>query len=654
MKVSKTVKNKLSKLIDNIKYISNREINAYRPIVRLSPVEWCQKNMVLDKKTTNYPGKYNPNLTPFVIPIMNISENQAVEEIVLMFASQVSKTVMMVGLALQSLAQNEGSHLWVMDSSDKAIKMISKQRFKPTLDSCQILKESLILDGGKESLKHYNFTRATISFVGANSPGQLASDSIKRIFADEIDKYPAEFTSEAGAVQLLRSRTKAFKFDKKMFWACTPTTEEGNIYLEFTSTTHQYYYFVPCPNCLEFQLLEDNQLKTLKELEYSPETEDEILKQTYYECKHCNKVIRERHKPEMLRNGEWRTKDGEELKPNRKIAFQLSSLYSPFVSFGAYNLERLKCKDNPILLRDFANSWQGLPYKERSLSVDKEGLEGRLSLHKKGIVPKQARIVVGSIDCQKDHYYCQRIAFGYKYKAWVIDWCKVQTLKEADDYFRCEMLSNDGQKIYKTKKVAIDAGYEPADVYLWCLLNQENTDLYIPVLGARTKMQKNFTAGQILYDMPSFNRKIRVYRATVNTNVYKEMIYDRLNRKPNSNGSFNLYRNPEKDLCKQLTAEEKQEKRVKGKPSVWEWFVKGENHLLDCAVYSFFLAEYLGIYRWNVNPDYDNHNNENMFQDEDNKSPFIEKIKDIMQEKEEIKPVKERKRIQASNRFKRL
>jgi phage terminase large subunit GpA-like protein len=644
---------KLDSIIKEIKWISKKEINAYKPVKKVSVVEWCENNMILDKKTTAYPGLYKTSLTPFVVDIMNIYENSAVEEIVLMFASQVSKTVMMTGMALSSLAQNEGSHLWVQDTEDKAVKKISKLRFKPTLDGCQALKENLMLDGGKESAKHYNFARASISFIGANSPGAMASDSIKRIFADEVDKYPKEFTTEAGAIQLLRSRLKAFKFDRKLVLACTPTSPEGTINSEFESCQYKYYYFVPCPQCGEFQILKDTQLRTHNNIEeFSPENEEEIIKTTYYECEHCQHIIRERHKQQMLRQGEWRTIEGEPLKPHRRIGFQLSSLYSPFIEFGKFNRERLKSLNDPLLLKDYYNSWLGLPYRERSFSVDETGLQGRLSLHKKGVVPRQARFVVGAVDCQKDHYWGIKVAFGYRYKSWVIDYKKTQTREEMRDFMREEMLSHDGNKIYRVKKVAMDAGYLPEDVYLFC--NQpENQELFLPVVGAIHKMNVPYKIAPYLFDIISQNRKMRTMRGTINTEVYKESIYERLSRNPNSKGSFNLYRNPEKELCRQLTSEEKQEIRVKGKPSKWEWVKKfPDNHLLDCAVYCFALADYLGIYRLNPSEEHEIYENENMFAKEDEKSPFKEVITEIVsQEKEEVKKVKPKKKFKSSDRF---
>lgn len=651
MKHSK-IESKLDKIVSEIQWISSREITAYRPIKKVPSVEWCKENMILDKKTTAHPGLYNPNLTPFVIGIFDMFDESSVEEIVLQTASQVAKTVFMVGACLSSLAQNEGSHLWVQDSEDKAVKKISKLRFKPTFDSCKVLKENQILDGGKESLKHFDFTRATLSFIGANSPGAMASDSIKVIFADEVNKYPKEFTTEAGAIQLLRSRLKAFKYDKKLVLACTPTTPDGTITQELESCKYIYYYYVPCPECGEFQQLKDTQLRTINNIEYSVENEEEIIKTTYYECVKCQHKIRERHKPQMLRGGEWRTESGEPLKPHRRIGFQLSSLYSPFVEIGKFNLERMRSENDPMLLKDYMNSWLGMPYRERSLSIDSGSLENRISLHKKGFVPRQARFVVGAIDCQKDHYWGIRIAFGYRYKAWVIDYNRTTTREEMDEYMTSELLSHDGKKIYKVKKVAKDAGYLPEDVYIWCNEEERKKQLYLPVVGSIHKMSKNYNVAPYLYDILS-KGKIRTMRGQINTDVYKETIFERLNRKPNSKGSFNLYRNPESELCKQLTSEEKQEIRVKGHASKWQWVkIHPHNHLLDCSVYCFFLAEYLGIYRLSPNEEYEMHENENMFEEEDTTAGVQELISEfINEEKEDIKKGKKKKKYKSSTRF---
>ncbi|MFH2013837.1 MAG: terminase gpA endonuclease subunit [Patescibacteria group bacterium] len=656
MKFKKRIQTKLNEIIKQIRYITKSEISAYKPIEKLSVVDWCESNMFLDKKTTEYPGLYKANRTPFVIDIMNLYENPVVEEMILMFASQVSKTVMMIGMCLESLAQAEGPHLWVHDTEDKAIKKISKLRFMPTFDYCKVLKDNQILDGGKQGLKHFNFTRSALSFVGANSPGQLSSDSIKRIFADEIDKYPKEFTDEAGAVSLLRSRVKAFLNDSKIVLASTPTTVKGNIYSEFMKCKYQYFYFVPCPECSEMQMLEDSQLRTYGNIEYSPETEEEIIKKTYYECKKCKFEIKERHKMQMLRGGKWMTKDGEELKPNRRMAFQLSSLYSPFVKMGKYNLVRLESENDTLLLINFLNSWAGWPFTERTLSIDNNSLLNRLSLYKKGIVPKQARFVVGAVDCQENHYWGMRVAFGFRYKSWIIDYNKTTSIKDMDDYMRSDMLSHDGKKIYKVKKIAMDAGYKPDDVFIWCL-QPENKDLWLPTIGARTENAKNIDVNSYIHDKFTNNKikKLKIMRGVVNTSRYKESIFERLSRMPNTKGSLNIYRYPEKELCDQIASEEKQEQRIKNRVSVWKWVQTGtHNHLLDCLVYSFALAEHLGIYRLNPSEEYEKYENENMYEKEDAKTGLSEELKKIIEiQKEEIKPIRKKKKFSSSKRFTR-
>ena len=58
--------------------------------------------------------------------------------------------------------------------------------------------------------------------VGANSPSSLSSRSIKYLFFDEIDKYPAFSGKEANPIKLAEERTKTF-VDKKIVRVSTPT-----------------------------------------------------------------------------------------------------------------------------------------------------------------------------------------------------------------------------------------------------------------------------------------------------------------------------------------------------------------------------------------------------------------------------------------------
>lgn len=51
-----------------------------------------------------------------------------------------------------------------------------------------------------------------------------------------------------------------------------------------------------------------------------------------YVCQECGGVITDRHKPVMLRNGQWRNVR-ENTRFSRTVAFWINTLYSPFTRF---------------------------------------------------------------------------------------------------------------------------------------------------------------------------------------------------------------------------------------------------------------------------------------------------------------------------------
>ena len=66
----------------------------------------------------------------------------------------------------------------------------------------------------------------------------------------------------------------------------------------------------------------------------------------------------------MLHRGEWRG-DSEQWE-RRSVGFRLSSLYSPWVKFGAMASKFLESKPYPEKLQIFVNKWLGEPWEERA------------------------------------------------------------------------------------------------------------------------------------------------------------------------------------------------------------------------------------------------------------------------------------------------
>lgn len=97
-----------------------------------------------------------------------------------------------------------------------------------------------------------------------------------------------------------------------------------------------------------------------------------LAKQTaakcYYVCQKCGGIITDRHKPQMLREGQWRAVESK-TQLVKKVAFWMNTLYSPFVRFSEVVNEFLDSKDDPEKLQNFVNSWLAEPWEDTKLKT---------------------------------------------------------------------------------------------------------------------------------------------------------------------------------------------------------------------------------------------------------------------------------------------
>jgi phage terminase large subunit GpA-like protein len=144
---------------------------------------------------------------------------------------------------------------------------------------------------------HKAFTNGSghVTFTGAISPSGLAMRPIRYALLDEVDRYPASAGTEGDPVSLAIQRTAEFEHNKKILLCSTPTIKGcSRIELAWLQSD-QREYFVPCPHCGEFQVLElgDGAEGGLAWPEGHPEA-------AQYRCRHCKALIPEHKKASMV------------------------------------------------------------------------------------------------------------------------------------------------------------------------------------------------------------------------------------------------------------------------------------------------------------------------------------------------------------------
>lgn len=507
-----------------------------------------------------------------------------IEKIVLCFGAQIGKTeaeLNMIGYALDQTA----SPVMMVYPTDTIAKFASDKRVQPMIKSVKSINDKF---DENSKLLELDFNNGNyMVLVGANSPSSLSSRSIKYLFFDEIDKYPAFAGKEADPIKLATERTKTF-VDKKIVMVSTPTVESGNIWQAFMSANERRQYYVPCPHCGVSQTLKFKQIKWPEE----HNTNVDMIRDTaYYECEHCGEHIYDRHKMEMLRSGEWRAVNESQSKV-RSVSYHLSSIYSPWVTFGDVAYEFKNSKSTPATLMNFINSWLAEPWKS-SKTKSTQNMEFTQSNYPCGVVPDKAVLLIASVDVQLDHFWWEVRAYAPGVKSYLIDYGQASTWEDLEEIIINREYPSEYGEPRQVMKAGIDSGFRTDEVYQFC---SRFPEVCMPLKGS-----SNHTTMAAPYTMTSLEKGVvgglKLY--VLNTDYWKDFIFARMIRPAGEDGTIHLYKECPQEYSDHLQSEEKQEIRnVKTGAVTVQWKPLTShpvNHLLDTCTYNAAVADIAGV-----------------------------------------------------------
>lgn len=559
------------------------ELKAFKPPERYTVSEWADNFRVLTSVSAE-PGRWRTNRTPYLKEPMDRFTDPLIEKIVLCFGAQLGKTeteLNMIGYALDQTS----SPTMMVYPTDTIAKFASDKRVQPMIKSVKSINDKF---DENSKLLELDFNNGNyMVLVGANSPSSLSSRSIKYLFFDEIDKYPAFAGKESDPIKLATERTKTF-VDKKIVMVSTPTVESGNIWQAFMSANERRQYYVPCPHCGVSQTLKFKQIKWPEE---HNDNADMIRDTAYYECEHCGEHIYDKHKMEMLRSGEWRAVNESQSKV-RSVSYHLSSIYSPWVTFGDVAYEFKNSKGTPATLMNFINSWLAEPWKS-SKTKSTQNMEFTQSNYPCGVVPDKAVLLIASVDVQLDHFWWEVRAYAPGVKSYLIDYGQASTWEDLEEIIINREYPSEYGESRQVMKAGVDSGFRTDEVYQFC---SRFPEVCIPVKGS-----SNHSTMAAPYTMTSLEKGVvgglKLY--VLNTDYWKDFIFARMIRPADEDGTIHLYKECPQEYSDHLRSEEKQEIRnVKTGAVTVQWKPLTShpvNHLLDTCTYNAAVADIAGV-----------------------------------------------------------
>lgn len=549
------------------------------------------------------PGPWKTSRTPYLREIMNNFKCRHVRRISLCFGTQLGKSETLMNMIGYCVDEDPGSMLMVYPT-DELARSISKNRIEPMIRSCPAL-EVKWNSTASETLE-LQFSGMYLALVGANSPSKLASRPVKYLLFDEVDKFPVRAGKDSSPIELASERTKTFSHRKEVL-ASTPTYSDGVIWQEFLNSQVSKRYYVPCPHCGSMQQLELKNIKWPEDLNSSTnkqERESKVLTETWYECPFCHYHIYDIDKLPMLARGEWRPvnkekgPDGkdvwiEEKDPKAKpesIAYNLNSIYSPWVTFGQIAQKFLRSKDDPISFMNFMNGWLAEPWEPSAATMNSDAVMKLQRPYERMIVPKEAQILTCGIDVQLDHFWYEVRAWGPRITSWLVDYGRVETWAEVSNLLDKPWQTEIGQEMLIHLAFS-DSGYRTDEVYEFCAAH---SGIAFPTKGSSSTVVKSPVLESQVEKAEWGGLKLFI----IDTNYYKNFIAGRIHPTGEIPERWFVFEGIHREYAEQVCSEHKvREVDSKGRiKEIWKPVTEHTpNHLLDCSVLSTAAAERMGV-----------------------------------------------------------
>jgi phage terminase large subunit GpA-like protein len=496
---------------------------------------------------------------------------------------------------LFNTANNPGNQIFLMPSQDMA-KSFSETRFQPIIDSSPEVAKHKPSDRHKYKMLEMHFATGTVNFIGGSSAANLAGRSAGFLFMDEIDKLQAKLKDEADPISLLRERAKWFP-NRKVFLTSTPTVDDGHVWKAFLEGSQEYYYW-PCPHCdhkftpkwhehvkfpNKYGRFDDGGAEGDEEISFSKRGD-----MSYIECPECEGKIVNKHKRQMLAEGEWVAHN--EDAPTEKRSFHFNEIMSPITPLPKLVLKFLEAQDKAKKgdlgeLQNFVNSSLSEPWRYEPANTLKDSdIENLVDIDRPRFeVPAQAHGLIAGVDTQDNGFYFVIRAFGAHNSSWLVHEGFVTDLHALE-----QVLFNSQYDNYSVGMVLIDSqGHRTDEIHQWC---RRHINRAIPAVGRDSaSMSQDFNYSQV--DRGKNGQKVigGLQRVLWNTVSIKDQLFYKMRVEENLPGAWRLHKDVNRFYKKNLRSEYKNEK------GMYEKRASYENHFLDCEAMAYLGAVITGI-----------------------------------------------------------
>ena len=425
--------------------------------------EWADMYRYLARGTSAEPGRWRTDRNPHQRAIMEAIADKNVSKVVVKSSAQIGKTEIILN-TLAYYIDHKPAPILLLQPTVELVKKFSKKRIAGMVEATPRLQNKIKSAKSRDAdntILNKKFPGGFLTLVGANASSGLASEPIKIVLCDEVDRYPESADKEGDPVSLAEARTSTF-WDRKIVLMSTPTNEEtSRINMEYNSSS-QSEYCLPCPYCQKLQPIVFRQIdfKTLE-----------------HKCVYCNDSAGEQA---------WKNGKGEYISkyPDNPVkGFHINALMVNLGNdWGMIVNQFLKAKQNTQTLKVFVNTVLGECWNDSSEEIDHQALYN-LRENYEAELPEGVLFLTAGVDVQDNRLEVEVCGWGKGFETWGIEYKQIlgnprfdEVWDQLDNYIKKEFLFKDGNGL-SIACTCVDSGYETKNVYKW-VKHRENRNIF--------------------------------------------------------------------------------------------------------------------------------------------------------------------------------
>ncbi|PKC39114.1 terminase [Pantoea ananatis BRT98] len=567
-----------------------------RPPLPLSLSQWANTYAVLSKETSAQTGRFRS--FGYQDGMMDAITDPHVTQVSVMKSARVGYTKILdhvVGYYLQ----HDPSPILVVQPRVEDAEDYSKTEIAPMLRDTPVLAaitgDSKAKDSNQTILKKQFLNGANLTLVGANSPGGFRRITCRIILFDEVDGYPSGGAgTEGDQIALGIKRSETF-WNRKIVLGSTPTVKGVSRIEKAFAESDQRHFYVPCPHCGEYQVLEWGGPDTPYGIKWDKDENGEGLPETaFYVCRHHGCVIHHNDKAGMVKRGEWRAH-----RPfTGHAGFHIWAGYSlfPNAAWKYLAAEWLRVKDDPLMRQTFINLVLGEVYEDRgekALSERKLTERGEVWPAE---VPDGVAVLVAGVDTQDGRFEIEVVGWGLNEESWSVAFDVIEGDLETDEpwlrldaYLKQIWRRADGRGFSIMATCMDSGGHHTQKVYEFAKARLGRRVWAIKGESARGGKRSPVWPAKA----PSARNRSQFRPVIIGVNAAKDAIRARLHIEPPEPGKASagyMHFPADRDLgyFSQLLAERSVVKVAGGQRyRVWEQLPGRANEALDCRVYAY-------------------------------------------------------------------